>query len=56
MDENWTTLSVTRETKELVEELATLITEKEDRFRACSKHEAVHKAVSEMIKNLRRRK
>ena len=53
---DWTTQSLSKETASLVEELARLITVKEGRLTRCSKHEAVHKAVTDMIKRLKRKR
>ena len=50
--ENWTSLAIRKETKKLIEELAKAITKKENRFTECSKHEAVHQAVSFMLNKL----
>ena len=52
----WTTQSLTDETAKMVQELAELITDREDRLRPCSKHEAIHKAVAAMLKQYKRGK
>lgn len=54
--EQWTTQSLSKETARLVEELADVITEQEKRFTRCSKHEAIHKAVAEMITRLKKKR
>ena len=53
--ENWTTLSINKKTTKLVEQLAALITVKEGRPNKCSKHEAIHKAATRMIGQLKRK-
>ena len=53
--EGWTTQSISKETAKLVEELADLITAMEKRFTKCSKHEAVYKAVADMVQRLKKR-
>lgn len=50
--EDWTSLAIRKETKKLIDELAKAITKKENRFTECSKHEAVHQAVSFMFNKL----
>ena len=54
--DNWTTQSISKETARLTGELAGLITERDHRLRRCSKHEAIHQAVAEMIERLKKRK
>lgn len=45
----WTSQAITQATAKLVKELAELITDREDRLRPCSKHEAIHRAVKDSI-------
>ena len=52
-EEVWTTLSIRRQTAELIDELARLITESEDRLQECPRYEAMHKAVVEMLRRLK---
>ena len=53
--ENWPTFSINKKTTKLVEQLAALITVKEGRLNKCSKHEAIHKAATQMIGQLKRK-
>ena len=50
--EDWTSLAIRKETGKVIGELAKAITKKEKRFTKCSKHEAVHQAVSFMLHKL----
>ena len=53
---DWTTLSISKQTGELADELARLITKRDQRLRRCSKHEAIHQAVVEMIQRLKKKR
>jgi len=52
-EEVWTTLSIRRQTAELIDELARRITESEDRLQECPRYEAMHKAVVDMLRRLK---
>ncbi len=54
--DGWTTQSVSKATAKLIEELADLITARDKRFTKCSKHEAIHEAVSDMVARLKKRR
>ena len=54
--DNWTTQSISKETAKLIEVLADRITEQEGRFTKCSKHEAVYRAVSDMVRRLKKKR
>ena len=49
----WSSLSIRRPTAKLIDELAELITKSEDRLQKCTRYEAMHKAVVEMIERLK---
>lgn len=49
---DWTSLAIRKETGKLIDKLAKAITKREKRFTKCSKHEAVHQAVSIMLNKL----
>ena len=51
--EVWTTLSLRRQTAELIDELARLITKSEGRLQECPRYEAMHRAVAEMLERLK---
>ena len=53
--DKWTTQSISQDTAKRVAELAKLVTTKEGRFTKCSKHEAIHMAVIEMIARLKKK-
>jgi len=50
--EAWTSMAIRKETGKVIDELAKAITKKEQRFTKCSKHEAVHQAVSSLLNKL----
>ena len=51
--EIWSSLSIRRPTAKLIDELADLITQSENRLQRCTRYEAMHKAVVEMIERLK---
>lgn len=51
--EIWSSLSIRRPTAKLIDELAELITQSENRLQRCTRYEAMHKAVVEMIERLK---
>ena len=51
--EIWSSLSIRRPTAKLIDELAELITKSEGRLQKCTRYEAMHKAVAEMIERLK---
>ncbi len=51
----WTTISISKDTAKRITELARLVTTKEGRFTKCSKHEAIHLAVMDMITRLKKK-
>lgn len=51
--EIWATLSIRRPTAKLIDQLARLIAESEGRLQKCTRYEAMHKAVEEMVERLK---
>lgn len=54
--DDWTTQSISKETAKLIDELADLLTSKQDRMNQVSKHEAVYIAVRDMVRRLKKRR